>query len=154
MPTERRKQIPSSLKVCGDQRRILLHGGRIMLLDRSRYPPVQQRAVRSQLRLIRHREDQRVAEGVLGPRGHCYRIEEFGIDKLRKRGIPVDGREQVGPEPGADHRRSVQRALGGPAEAVDTCGDGGLHGGGHTNLSQVRTASVASAVALKYSALA
>jgi len=80
MPTECRAQFTGRLQMVGDQRGILVNRGRAMLLDGRRDLPVQLRAVRFQLRLVCHRADQRVPEGVLGSPESGHWIDEVGID--------------------------------------------------------------------------
>ena len=130
----------------GDQRRVLV----LMVNHRGR-SPVQLGAVGFELGLVGHRADQRMPKRILRERGEPHLIDQLGPDQFVNDRLDTQVGQQLSVKPQADHCRRAQRALGLPAETIDTCGDGRLQGGRNTNLGHIGVADIAAASTPEYS---
>ena len=63
-------------------------------------------------------------------------IDQLRVDEIAQHGVDLQSRQHARPEPRADDRRSVQRALSGRIEAVDACSDHGVQRAGHADVSR------------------
>ena len=94
-----------------------------------------------------------MVECVLGAWDEPHLIDQLRAQQLVKRRIDAQCGEQLGPEAGTDHRRSVQRLLGRGVQAVDAGLDGCLHRGRHGDVGDIRVTEVATTLTGQHPAL-
>ena len=129
-------QISGGLQVLGDQGGVLVCRSDALSISAAK-SPVQFRPIRFELRLVRHRPDERIAEDELGFAGESDLIDELGGHQVGRQLVRPRAVQQVEAEPRADHRRGAQRLFRLRVESVDAGGDRCLQRRGHAHLGDV-----------------
>lgn len=95
-----------------DERRVLVRGGGVTRFDDFRDASMQLHSNGSQLGFVCHGADQRMTEREFRGPTESHLVDEFGFDERVDVCAVDDTCQQLGVEPGSDHGRGVENALG------------------------------------------